>query len=85
LDVFSALPFSVASSFSTLGSNVFWLDREVIGNVLNAVLERHPEAEDGQNRRLREIRNEGWDLFLRVLGDRSIVVSAIAVSMFPYA
>lgn len=30
-------------------------------------------------RKVREIQEEGWDLFLRVMGDGSVVVRAVAV------
>lgn len=36
--------------------------------------------DDTRHRRVREIRDEGWDLFLRVLNDGSIVLQAVAVS-----
>lgn len=38
------------------------------------------EQEDGRSRRVREILEEGWDLFLRVFADGSFVVQAVAVS-----
>jgi hypothetical protein len=78
LDLFSSLPFPIASNYSKSHSNVFWLGREVIGDVLITILKNQSE-DDGRNRRLREIKEEGWDLFLRVLRDGSVVVTAVAV------
>jgi hypothetical protein len=69
----------MASELSKSHSSVFWLDREVIGDVLAAILRNHSDSEEGRSRRLIELVEEGWDLFLRVLGDGSIVVTAVAV------
>ncbi|KAL4242218.1 hypothetical protein ABKN59_001911 [Abortiporus biennis] len=77
LDIYSALPFSVASQATE--SSVFWLDREVISNVLTAALKRPIDSgEESRRRRIQEIQDEGWDLFLRVLSDGSLVVQAVA-------
>ncbi|EIW64094.1 WD repeat-containing protein [Trametes versicolor FP-101664 SS1] len=77
LDTFSSLPFSVASRETN--SSIFRLDREVMNAALKSVLAQPQSAEeDGRRRRIREITDEGWDVFLRVLGDGSLVVQAIA-------
>lgn len=81
LDLFSSLPFSIASNYTN--SSVFWLDREIIGNVLTHISKQRPDQDDARSRRIKEIQDEGWDLFLRVLGDGSIVVTAVAVSTSP--
>ena len=81
LDVFSAVPFSMASRVTS--SRVFWLDREVMSKALTAALSGvKPEQEDGRSRRVREIQEEGWDLFLRVFPDGSLIVQAVAVSSY---
>ena len=80
LDTFSSLPFPVASQELTSNSSVFWLDREVMSAALHSVLaDPQPAEEDARRRRIREIAEEGWDIFLRVLGDGSLVVQAVAV------
>ncbi|KAI0361166.1 WD repeat-containing protein [Trametes cingulata] len=77
LDTFSSLPFSVASQETN--SSVFRLDREVLNAALKSVLEQSQSAEDdARRRRIREITEEGWDMFLRVLSDGSLVVQAVA-------
>ena len=38
--------------------------------------------EDARSRRVRDIKAESWDLFLRVLGDGSLIVQAVAVCVF---
>ncbi|KAI1793966.1 RAVE protein 1 C terminal-domain-containing protein [Ganoderma leucocontextum] len=77
LDTFSSLPFSVASRQTSSG--VFWLDREIMTAALKSDLPNPaPAEEDARRRRVREISEEGWDVFLRVLGDGSLVVQAIA-------
>ena len=82
LDIYSALPYPLKSDLARSRSSIFWLDRKVIGDALIRVLKDRPELHDGPSRRLKDINDEGWDLFLRVLADGSIVVSAIAVSSF---
>ncbi|KAJ6604501.1 RAVE protein 1 C terminal-domain-containing protein [Mycena vulgaris] len=77
LDLFSSIPFSISSKLST-HSAVFWLDREIIGDSIFATLKRETESELARTRRLQEIKDEGWDLFLRVLEDGSAVVTAVA-------
>ena len=64
-------------------SRVFWLDREVMSKALTAALSGvKPEQEDGRSRRVREIQEEGWDLFLRVFPDGSLIVQSVAVSSY---
>ncbi|KAJ7092570.1 WD repeat-containing protein [Mycena epipterygia] len=77
LDLFSSIPFIVSSQLSTT-SSVFWLDREIIGDSISAALKNETESEHAPTRRLQEIKDEGWDLFLRVLEDGSVVVTAVA-------
>ncbi|KAF9015532.1 RAVE protein 1 C terminal-domain-containing protein [Cyathus striatus] len=78
LDLFSSLPYSVTSSYLTPSSSIFWLDREIVGNVLDNVLKQHIDQNDAKGRRIAEIKQEGWDLFLRIIDDGSVVVTAIA-------
>jgi len=79
LDLFSSLPFFVAEQFESLGSSVFWLDGTTVKSVIANILKAADPGDDVRSKRIREIRDESWDLFLRVLGDGSIVVTAIAV------
>jgi len=58
------------------------MDREVLGNAFSHILNPHSEEEDARSRRIAEINKEGWDLFLRILGDGSITVTAVAVSTY---
>lgn len=78
LDLYSSLPYSVAADQSSSASTVFWLDRLVVGKVIDHILKHQLQQDDGRKRRIREIQEEGWDLFLRVLADGSIVVTALA-------
>ncbi|KAF5384978.1 hypothetical protein D9615_001393 [Tricholomella constricta] len=81
LDLFSSFPFSIASNHLwQLPSTAFWLDREVVGNALKEILKQRIEQDDARGRRIKEILEERWDLFLRVLGDGSIVVTAVAAT-----
>ena len=79
LDLFSSLPFFVAEQFEPLGSSVFWVDGSTVGSVIANILKAADPQDDVRSKRIREIRDESWDLFLRILGDGSIVVTAIAV------
>lgn len=83
LDLFSSLPPTVLSqtSSNSADSSVFWLDREIIGDALTHAVRDVPDAEDAKSRRARDIKEAGWDLFLRVFSDGSLVVRAVAVSM----
>ncbi|KAJ7786153.1 RAVE protein 1 C terminal-domain-containing protein [Mycena metata] len=77
LDLFSSIPFIVSSKLST-DSSVFWLDREVVSDCISATLNNETNREHARFRRLQEIKDEGWDLFIRVLEDGSAVVTAVA-------
>ncbi|KAJ7071176.1 RAVE protein 1 C terminal-domain-containing protein [Mycena amicta] len=74
LDLFSSIP----SSISTTSSSIFWLDRAIIDTTISHVLRRETETDHARVRRLQEIQNEGWDLFLRILEDGSAIISAVA-------
>jgi hypothetical protein len=61
-------------------SSIFWPDRKVIGDAFKRILEDVPDdGEDARRRRAREVIDEGWDLFLRVMCDGSVLVTAVAV------
>ncbi|KAF7339771.1 WD repeat protein [Mycena venus] len=78
LDLFSSIPFSISSKLSTASSSVFWLDREIVGDCISATLKNETDSEHARFRRLQEIKDEGWDLFLRVIEDGSALVTAVA-------
>ncbi|KZT72790.1 hypothetical protein DAEQUDRAFT_704451 [Daedalea quercina L-15889] len=84
LDAASSIPLSsqlnsLERNGRMLSSAVFPLDRDAVLNVLKDVAGNAQTAEeDARSRRVREIAEEGWDLFLRVLVDGSLVVQAIS-------
>lgn len=78
IDLYSSLPFSVAVK-QQASASIFWLDRDAIGASLDAVLSTANQTDDVRARKLAEIKQENWDLFLRVLADGSVVLTAIAV------
>lgn len=47
-----------------------------------ALSEAGADTEDGGHKKVREIKEENWDLFLRVLSDGSLVLQAVAVRIF---
>lgn len=65
-------------------SSIFWLDRNTIDKVITSILEDPVHGKDVRNKRIREIKNEAWDLFLRVLADGSIVVTAVIVRRYVF-
>lgn len=75
LDLFSSVPFSVASSY-TESSSIFCLNRQALERALQHIVENAQHGDDDV--RLKEIREEAWDLFLRALPDGSLVISAVA-------
>lgn len=72
-----------ASSTSNPPSSVFWLDRKVVGDAMKKVLQEKEKLEGGEEdalrRRAKDILDEGWDLFVRVVADGSVLVTAVAV------
>lgn len=83
LDLFSSLPFSFASLYSDI-SNIFWLDRAQLDTVLKHLLKSLEGSDDAQARLIKDIVEESWDLFLRILADGSVILTAVAVSA-PYS
>jgi hypothetical protein len=82
LDLFSSFTFPVASKYAQLPkSTVFWLDRDLIGSSLSVCSRNNTGGKDSRTRRIKEVDEAGWDIFLRVLGDGSVVITAVAVSM----
>lgn len=82
LDAYSSLPLSFhpCSSKNSIPSAGFVLDREVMCAAFARILEGCDKNDDDSGlHRLREIQNEGWDLFLHVHEDKSLVVGAVAV------
>ena len=86
LDIYASLPFSVVSQLQSSESSVFWLDRKTVENVINNILKDPGHTDEGRNKRIKEIKDDGWDLFMRILSDGSIVITAVAVNApFPYS
>ncbi|TFY65144.1 hypothetical protein EVJ58_g2168 [Rhodofomes roseus] len=84
LDAASSIPLSsqlnsLEGDGRMISSSVFPLDRDaVLGMLKGATGGAQSAEEDARSRRVREIAEEGWDLFLRVLADGSLVVQAVA-------
>ncbi|ESK98022.1 wd repeat protein [Moniliophthora roreri MCA 2997] len=80
IDLFSSIPYNLVSAqreYQT--SSVFWLDRQVLGQSLQKLVPDEKQDQEGASiRKLRDIKEEGWDLFFRVVGDGSVVLSAVA-------
>jgi hypothetical protein len=63
--------------------NVFSLGREVLRGALTTVLTDLSDTDDPKLRRLQEICDGGWDLFMQVFPDGSLTIRAIAASTLP--
>lgn len=58
----------------------FVLDREVMSTAFTRIINDHDKNnDDSAMQRLREIQDEGWDLFFHVHEDKSLVIGAVAV------
>ena len=84
LDIYSSLPLSLVEQVGDTTASVFWLDRKAVDMVVTRILENPLLIDDAYITRIKEIKKENWDLFLRVLADGSVVVSAVAVSIFVF-
>ena len=72
------------SQVNSPASSVFWLDRTIVEKVIIKLLADRNLADDARNRRIREVKEEGWDLFLRILADGSVLVTAVAVRIISH-
>jgi hypothetical protein len=81
LDIYSSLPLSLVEQLGHTAASVFWLDRKAVDLVVTRILEDPLLIDDALATRIKEVKKENWDLFLRVLADGSVVVSAVAVSV----
>ncbi|KIJ68609.1 hypothetical protein HYDPIDRAFT_24869 [Hydnomerulius pinastri MD-312] len=78
VDVFTSLSFKAAFKLAhPIKSKIIWLDRDIISPAVKARLASSPGSSI-EVVRLREVEEEDWDLFMRVLGDGSILLSAVA-------
>ena len=82
IDLSSSISHSIISSqrqYQT--SQIFHLDRSALDQYLQkSISPEKLEQEDASARRLRDIKDEEWDLFLRVLGDGNVILTALTVS-----
>jgi hypothetical protein len=78
LNLFSALTFPIASGVSV--SKIFCLDRQIVVDALFRGTQDKSNHSMELLKRLQDLEDEGWDIFLQVLQDGSIVISTVAVS-----
>ncbi|KAH7912596.1 RAVE protein 1 C terminal-domain-containing protein [Hygrophoropsis aurantiaca] len=76
LDLFSLTSFS-KSFLNSRGSQILWLNKETVARSIKSILDENSGEDTSSTKRMREILNEGWDLFLRVMDDGSMVISAV--------
>ncbi|KAJ8083807.1 regulator of (H+)-ATPase in vacuolar membrane [Marasmius tenuissimus] len=79
IDLSSSISHSLVSSQQQYqSSRIFQLDRSALDQYLQkSVTPEKLDQEDASARRLRDIKDEDWDLFFRVLGDGSIILTAV--------
>jgi hypothetical protein len=86
LDLYSCLPYPVISSLIPAGqeqsppSSIVWLDHQATHAVIKKLLEGSTDQEATEFKRLQQLREGDWDLFLRVLPDGSLALTSVAVS-----
>lgn len=61
-------------------SSVFYLNKETVGRALTSVLSDTSDKDDAKIRRVQDIRDAGWDMFMRALPDGSLSIRAVAAS-----
>ncbi|KAF7985328.1 hypothetical protein HWV62_6523 [Athelia sp. TMB] len=66
-----------------MASSVFWLDRTVVrdafrGYLAEPVGKGKSEDDERWRSRAKEVVEEGWDLFMRILQDGSVLITAVA-------
>lgn len=62
-------------------SSIFWLHKDTLTDSFTSILSSTNGAstDTSQYRRIKEMNDEGWDFFLRVFPDNSLVIRAVAV------
>ncbi|KAF5374738.1 hypothetical protein D9758_000427 [Tetrapyrgos nigripes] len=78
IDLRSSVSYPIADQKDKPTSSVFWMDRQVLNHCLQHLLAQKSAEDNASLRRLQDVKEEGWDLFLRVLSDGTIVISAVA-------
>jgi len=61
-------------------SSVFYLNREIVTRALTSVLSDTSDKDDAKTRRVQDIRDAGWDMFMQALPDGSLSIQAVAAS-----
>lgn len=82
LDAYASLPlsFNPSSSRDSMLPTGFIFDREVMFAAFTRILSGcDKDSDDSGVHRLREIQDEGWDIFFHVHEDRSLVIGGVAV------
>ncbi|KAI9461002.1 RAVE protein 1 C terminal-domain-containing protein [Lactarius psammicola] len=59
-------------------SSVFYLNREIVTRALTSVLSDTSDKDDAKIRRVQDIRDAGWDMFMQALPDGSLSIRAVA-------
>ncbi|THH06398.1 hypothetical protein EW145_g4114 [Phellinidium pouzarii] len=78
LDLYTDVPHYIDVTTADRHSNIFWLHKDTLAESLNATLSGVVIPEDSRYRRLKEMSGEGWDLFVRVFSDNSLIIRAVA-------
>ncbi|KAG7099019.1 hypothetical protein E1B28_000902 [Marasmius oreades] len=77
IELFSSASYSLVSQQPQYrASTVFHLDGHALRQSLDVLLKQ--DLEDTNFRRLRDIKDENWDIFFRVVGDGGIILTAVA-------
>ncbi|KAI0271408.1 WD repeat-containing protein [Gloeopeniophorella convolvens] len=79
IDLYSSIPLRPSQKGTQdLVASVFPLDRETFGSVLAVIIANSTDADDVKVRRIKDIKDGGWDMFMQVLPDGTLTVRAVA-------
>ncbi|EJD03819.1 uncharacterized protein FOMMEDRAFT_106015 [Fomitiporia mediterranea MF3/22] len=77
LDLHSDVPRGTNGKI--IDSNIFWLHKDSLDNSFQAIVSAaHGPEDETLYRRMKDLSSEGWDFFVRVFPDNSLVVRAVA-------
>jgi hypothetical protein len=69
------------SSDHNQSHGIFWIDKSLLLTSLKKWSHSSSELDSAAQRRIQEIIDESWDLFLSVFMDGSFAITAVAVSL----
>ncbi|KAI0307694.1 WD repeat-containing protein [Multifurca ochricompacta] len=78
MQLHATLDLSSSRPMEKTASSIFYLNREVLAGALTSVLMDMPDTNEVKIRRVQDILDAGWDMFVQVLPSGSLSVRAVA-------